>query len=172
MTWNYHVSSERIVVGYTDGQAGKQINDKDDVRSENLVYSRDEINRFWQKSRACCPTYGCCAWCWNAGPVGNVCPLCLDEGHIRSTFGVVYFHPDLSRQQRCIIDAERLCEKFGTCLLVPAMADAMAQWITIPIVVLTEQDIHIMLKQKGLVDYQRVTKHFHDSLKDVDLFNW
>lgn len=40
------VSSERIVVGYTDDQAGKEINDNDVVRSENLVYTRDEINMF------------------------------------------------------------------------------------------------------------------------------
>lgn len=166
------VSSERIVVGYTDDQAGKEINDNDVVRSENLVYTRDEINMFRQKSRARCPTYGCCAWCWNAGPVGNVCPFCLEEGHIRSTFGVVFFYLDFSHQQRRIIDAERLCQKFGTRLLVAAMADAMAHWIRTPMVTLTEQDIRIMLKQKGVVDYQSATEQFYYTLMDEEQFNW
>lgn len=52
------------------------------------------------------------------------------------------------------------------------MADAMAHWIRTPMVTLTEQDIRIMLKQKGVVDYQSATEQFYYTLMDEEQFNW
>jgi len=69
-----------------------------------MIYEQSSIECLKYPSAACCPTYGNCACCLRAGPLGKDCPKCT-----RQYYCVVY--TGLGRDN--MIDAERLHYHIG-----------------------------------------------------------
>lgn len=98
------------------------------VRSNGFVYSPDDIQRFGQKSRARCPTYGNCSVCFNSGPVGKVC-TCRHGVYMV----VMTFVNDSDGNGANMIDAEHFANLFQRNHEV-AMVDRTFSWIKTPTV--------------------------------------
>ena len=136
---------QRIVVAYTDDQEGKDIKDEDVVRAENgLFYTEEEIGRFRKRSRARCPTYGSCEYCYKAGPVGLKCDDCDGIG----TYKVVYAHPqEDKRYARRIVDSEQLAKWFNRSTQI-AKADRMFDWGTTPVMFIEKRIVERLFKEE------------------------
>ena len=76
--------------GYTEDQAGQDIQAEDVIQAANLVwYTRAEIRTWQDKTTTGIPTYGNCTECYWGGPVGMVCTHCVGKGKKRPTYQVV-----------------------------------------------------------------------------------
>jgi hypothetical protein len=71
---------ERIIVGYTDDQKGKDIQDEDVVQVSGgkwIAQISSGTGTWKEKSTGRCPAYGTCSFCFKAGPTGKKC-VCTD----------------------------------------------------------------------------------------------
>jgi hypothetical protein len=112
---------ERIIVGYTDDQKGKDIRDEDVVRVSNgkwIAQHSTETGTWREKSTGWCPTYRTCSFCFKAGPTGKKC-VCTD-----GEYKIVFYRYH-------IIDSIKIAELLEEELEV-AKADCMQNWIMTP----------------------------------------
>jgi hypothetical protein len=112
----------RIIVGYTDDQKGKDIQDEDVVRVSNgkwIAQHSTETGSWKEKSTGRCPTYGTCSFCFKAGPTGKKC-VCTDGKY------KIFFY------RMHIIDSIKIAELLEEELKV-AKADRMQNWIMTPL---------------------------------------
>jgi hypothetical protein len=120
--WNESMNEpERIIVGYTDDQKGKDIRDEDVVWASNgkwIAQCSTETGNWKEKSTGRCPTYGTCDFCFKAGPTGKKC-VCTD-----GRYKILFY-------RRHIIDSIKIAELFEEELEV-AKADPMQNWIMTP----------------------------------------
>lgn len=117
-------SDELIVIG-GEGKTG-EIPDELVVRATSLTFSMEEIERFGEKSRARCPTYGNCSICFNSGPVGKTCTC----RHGTYTVFMAYKNDD-DKDKMFMLDAERFAKLFKKDHEI-AMVDRTFSWIRTP----------------------------------------
>ena len=74
-------NEQYIVQGYTEDQAGQDIQAEDVIHAKNLVWYTWDERRAWQeKTTTGISAYGNCTDCYWGGPVGMLCMHCEGKG--------------------------------------------------------------------------------------------
>ena len=107
------------------------------VRPLNRKYMTKEDD-FYAKSRARCPTYGSCYWCYSSGPVGQICKHCNDPK--RGYYLVAFL-------RSTVVDSITLAEMLGRGHET-TRTDCTFNWIRDPLMNLSTDAIKASLQRK------------------------
>ena len=118
-----------IVPGWIEIYDGRDIDDRDVVRPDNLkwAWGSDEHEKWARMSTAACPTYGSCTYCFRGGPVGKLCTECMG-GPVKQRYYVLRTY---NERDRYTLDSLTLAGVLGRTHEV-AKANRKIDWLQTP----------------------------------------